>query len=152
MTATRKLSLGYLIVRLIAITIIVTPVLSGMFAPLVDKLFYPEHEWDFGLSFIVWGWSLLCYAWFMLLMVLIPYCIFYSYFSDKSLWLKLLVFYALMVLSGVIAPELTVMEAYNVNVYPRAFVLYLLLTVTLCPLLNIPLNKMANKRQADFSE
>ncbi|QCR23250.1 hypothetical protein [Pontibacter sp. SGAir0037] len=149
MTATEtKNPWSYLIVRLFAITILVIPLISGISAALTNAIFKPNKGFEIGFAYITWAWSLFAYTWTFLLFVLIPYSLFYIYTSleGKGIFLKLLLFYALMALAGVIAPELTVGGAFNVNLYPRAFVLYLLLAITICPLVNIPLNRIVRNR------
>ncbi|MET3542950.1 hypothetical protein ABID22_003687 [Pontibacter aydingkolensis] len=141
----------YLTVRLIAISIMVTPPLTSLFAAIINAVFNPQYGFEIGFAFITMGWTLLVYTWAFLFCVLLPYSLICVYTSlhNKNVFLKLCLFYLLIALSGIIAPELTVTGAFNVDVYPRALGLYFLLTITICPLVNIPLDKIVRNRMVE---
>lgn len=131
------------------ILFLIFPLIAGTSGEIVKSLFSNDIELNLKMISLNIRISLLYFTWSFLLFVLIPYSFIYlkTTISSKSLIIKLLLFFILLVIGGVFAPELTVVEILNVDIYPRAFILYLLLTITLCPLCNMALNIIVKDRQ-----
>jgi hypothetical protein len=148
----------YLISRLLAITIIIVPLCAGFFIALVIELCTPQVVNSFGDYFyLAWGFSLFGYAWTYLLWVLLPYSIIYikTRLRFFPVVFKYILFYLLMVIMGIIAPEVSFIDLFEESLYPgvlmsphpRALFLYFLMSITLGPLMNFLLNKIVKPKE-----
>ncbi|RIJ33448.1 hypothetical protein [Pontibacter oryzae] len=100
-----------------------------------DKLNLERIDLNARMTLFYFGWS-------FFLFVLLPYSLAYRYtrVNNWPVFFQLLLFYMLLLLMGILLPYASIIDLYNtVDPYPRVLVLYLLLTLTLGPLVNIPL-------------
>lgn len=142
--------MAFILIRLIAVAILVFPILTGVFAFATDAIFNFGQLKSLSFIYIVWGLSLFYFSWSFLLFTLIPYSFLYVLIPMKEwhFFYKFLLFYVLLAIMGLIVPEASVAGTYNVNNYPRVLVLYLPLTISICPLCNLFLNKKAHYHEA----
>jgi len=142
--------MAYILIRLIAVAILAFPVLAGISVAIIDLFYNTDYAIDISQVFIVSAFSLFYYSWSFFLFTLVPYSFLYILIPMKGWnWIyKFLLFCLLLLITGFIVPEASVMEAFNVNPYPRALYLYFLLTISLCSLCNSFLNKKAHFHEA----
>ncbi|QCR21510.1 hypothetical protein [Pontibacter sp. SGAir0037] len=142
--------MAFILIRLIAVALIIFPLLSGVFVFATDAILSFSQLQSLSFIYIVWGFSLFYFSWSFLLFTLIPYSFMYVLIPMKELgfFYKFMLFYIMLVIMGLIVPEASVAGAFNVNPYPRALVLYFLLTISICPLCNLFLNKKAHFQEA----
>ncbi len=145
--------LAYAIVRLLAITLVIVPICTGLFWALIAKLTPPSQVTSFGSYwYLGWGYTLFAFTWSYLVFVLIPYSLLYvnTKLNSGSILIKFVVFYALMLVMGVLLPYASVIGLFtSSHRYPNIFILYLLLTLTICPLCNYFLNKIVRRKQLE---
>lgn len=135
---------------LIADWLIVFPVLTGLFTAAIQQIFQSSSTSYYRNAKIIWGGTLFYGTWSFFLFVLIPYTLLYVYTSlnQKNTFLKLLLFYVLLTLMGFVVPEGSVIDFFGYSPYPRVWFLYFFLTITLCPLCNIALNRIVRNRDS----
>ncbi|QCR23249.1 hypothetical protein C1N53_13470 [Pontibacter sp. SGAir0037] len=148
MTVIEKKNLWpYLMVRLIAIVLLVVPVCAGISITITDYIFSIKSTSSFKLTdfYLGWGYTFIYGTWSFFLFVLLPYSLIYVYTQVGQIYIyvRLLLFYVLLMMMGTILPHVSVI---GLAPYPKSLMLSLLLTITICPLVNIPLNKMVRKR------
>jgi len=125
----------YIAVCLIAITILITPLLAGLFLTLIEMLHAianplgRENDDLSTIMYIFWGLSLGYFTWPVFLIVLLPYCLAYMKFrfSGLSIGLKLVLFYSLLVLMGFIFPNASFVSLFmqSVSMKCLSFIFYL---------------------------
>lgn len=132
---------------LATIILVVFPLITGLFAVIIDMVFYPNgnHAFDYMRAKVVWALSLVFYTWPFVFLVLFPYSLVYlgTSLKGRHVIYQMLLFYALMTLAGVVAPEASVIESFKPHPYPEVWIMYFLLTIIFCPLCNIALDRMA---------
>jgi hypothetical protein len=106
---------------------------------------------NFGSHFYLgWGYTLFGFTWSFLIMVLVPYSLLYLNSPLKGLpaLVKYGGFYALMVVMGLLFPDASLPDLFVSSPYPRVLVLYLFLTLTICPWCNLFLQTLVRHRLA----
>jgi len=147
MPADKKLySWGYFIGRVSLLLIFVIPILNTLAAIVTNLLF----DLDNHLAIYVWAFSFIWYSWTMLIFVLVPYSLLYIYAGKirEYLIVQFILFHALLALSGFLINDASIIGIYTINQYPRIWLLYFLLTITICPLCNFLLKKMFHSQGA----
>lgn len=149
MTATEFKNLWpYLMVRLVAITVLVLPMCAGISIPITDYIFSSMDRSSFKLVdlFLGWGYTFIYGTWSFFLCVLIPYSlvVMYTQIGKKNTFVWFSLFYLLLTLMGIIFPNASVTGFAG---FPKLLVLAFFLTITICPLVNIALKKMVMNRQ-----
>lgn len=98
---------------------------------------------------LAWAWTLVLFSWTLLIFVIVPYAALWVYTSFKRspFLLKLLVFYILLLLMGLLLPEASIRESFNRGDHSRIYVLYLLMAITLCPLCNLLLKRLPKEQR-----
>lgn len=125
----------------VLVSILIIPVLNAVFTSAITIAFDYESpgKFDNRLTMIDWGWTLLVYSWTLFAFAIMPYAYTYVYhgLNKKNFLLQLLVFYALLVLMGLLLPEASIRESFNRGDHSRIYVLYFLTALTVCPLCNL---------------
>lgn len=141
---------------LAAVWLVLFPIITGVIIAALASVFKPADNpnLDFNYAYIVWGYTLFYGTWSFLLFALLPYTLLYVYTSlnQKNIFLKLLILYVLLTLMGFVAQDGSVIDFFGSSPYPRVWILYFLLTIMLCPLCNIALNRMVKNRVANPSK
>ncbi|WP_181304176.1 hypothetical protein [Rufibacter sp. XAAS-G3-1] len=158
MTVTKRKSMWpYLLSRFIAILILVFPVCTGVFVVISLEIFDASDQYsnNFSHGFYLWGMTFFYGTWSFLLFVMLPYLLVYIYTSLNKLnvffklftfLMLLFTFLMLLNLMGIVVPEGSVIDFLGSTPYPRVWILYFLLTITLCPLCNIALDRIVGNR------
>jgi hypothetical protein len=148
MTVNRK---AKLILVWIALCLLVLPVLNTVLTTTTILLFEPASYDSLRFNFIslVWAWTLVLFGWTLLTFVVVPYSALWVYTSLRSspFLLKLLVFYILLVLMGLLLPEASIRESFNRGDHNRIYLLYFFMAITLCPLCNLILKWLTKEQQ-----
>ncbi len=146
MTASKKNIWPYIISRMVAIVIIIVPLLTGVFVTINERIFNPEGFKVMGNKAIYfgWGYTFFYFTWSFFLVVLLPYSWLYvnKQLKEKNFLIKLLLFFALLSLMGLLLPDASIIDFYSSAQYPRILFDNFLLTVTICPLCNLALNRV----------
>lgn len=126
----QRYSWDYFLGRILILLLFAIPIINSLAAVITNLVFNEDYSY---LAFLVWAYSLLGYSWTMLLFVLAPYSLIYIYTSimRKYLLLQWILFYVLLTLSGFLIKDASIIGAYLTNQYPRAWLLYFLLTITI---------------------
>ncbi|WP_210466261.1 hypothetical protein [Rufibacter roseolus] len=140
---------------LAVITLVIFPYLTGLVVTLLNKpdAFAGKPTFDFTYFEIVRGTTLFYGTWSFLLFVQVPYSLFCTTrrFKRKSILVKFALFYALLVLMGLLVPDGSVIDFFMDDKYPKAWFLYFALAIVLCPLVNFALAGIA-KNSAPFQK
>lgn len=135
----------------IAVCLFVIPVLNAGLTTATILAFEPASYESLRFSFtgLVWAWTLVLFGWTLLAFVVVPYSVLWVYtsFRKSPFLLKLLVFYVLLALMGLLLPEASIRESLNRGDHSRIYVLYLLMAITLCPLCNLILKWLTKEQR-----
>ncbi|QCR23247.1 hypothetical protein C1N53_13460 [Pontibacter sp. SGAir0037] len=135
---------------LVAVWLIVFPIIAGIIVAVLQIPYRPAYNQsiDFNYVYIIWGTILFYATWSFLLFLLLPYSLTYIYTSLrlKNIIWQFIYFFGLLVVMGFIVPYGSVIGMFLSDAYPRALVLYFFLTIMLCPLCNIALNRIVRSR------
>lgn len=148
MTVSRK---AKFILVWIALCLLALPVLNTVLTTTTILLFEPASYESLRFNFIslVWAWTLVLFGWTLLTFVVVPYSALWVYTSlrKRPFLIKLLVFYILLVLMGLLLPEASIRESFNRGDHSRIYVLYFLMAIILCPLCNLLLKWLMKEQR-----
>ncbi|QCR23251.1 hypothetical protein [Pontibacter sp. SGAir0037] len=155
MTVTKENNLlPYLTVKLLGIMLLIFPLFTGILTAAIESVFDNSSTSYYKNAKIVWGGTLFYGTWSFLLFILLPYSLVYIYssLSRRNIFLKFLAFFVLLTLMGFVVPEGSVIDFFGSSPYPRVLILYFFLTITLCPLCNIALDRIVKNRSIGEQE
>ncbi len=139
----------YIMVRLILVSVIATPILTGLFTALAIKFLVNNADHNSSQAnfyfdaYSSWGYTIFFFTWPIFLLVLAPYaivCYNYSFIRNRKV-LKLIFFLFLFISLGVLLPDASILKLILPHPYPYILPVYLLLTFSITPFLDYIIKK-----------